>query len=94
VRERDKRNHGSQMNQRHFVTLTGTDVEFLYLTVGGQHFRQRWSDCSARLAQATNEQRAFIEVSPSGYGLHWPLINEDLAIGPLLDHAQIVNQSS
>ena len=22
--------------------------------------------------------------SPSGYGIHWPLIDEDLAAGPLL----------
>ena len=22
--------------------------------------------------------------SPSGYGIHWPLIDEDLAVGPLL----------
>jgi hypothetical protein len=23
-------------------------------------------------------------MSPSGYGIHWPLLDEDLAIGPLL----------
>jgi hypothetical protein len=29
-----------------------------------------------------------MEVSPSGYGLHWPLIDEDLAITPLLKKAE------
>ncbi len=26
-------------------------------------------------------------LSPSGYGIHWLLIDEDLAVGPLLFHA-------
>ena len=28
------------------------------------------------------------ELSPSGYGIHWPLIDEDLAVGPLLRTAE------
>jgi hypothetical protein len=33
-------------------------------------------------------EREYVEVSPSGYGLHWPLIDEDLAVTPLLKQAQ------
>jgi len=38
--------------------------------------------------QATRSQRENLEISPSGYGIHWPEIDEDLAITPLLQHAE------
>ncbi len=44
----------------------------------------RWENCSERLARASFAERSRAELSPSGYGIYWPLIDEDLAIGPLL----------
>ena len=41
-------------------------------------------DISALLANATDEQQQEFEVSPSGYGIHWPLIDEDISIDGLL----------
>ncbi len=35
-------------------------------------------------------ERVLIQVSPAGYGLHWPLIDEDLAIEPLLRQAELL----
>ena len=46
-----------------------------------------WERCSQRLAHASPEERSRAELSPSGYGIHWPLIDEDLAVGPLLRSA-------
>ena len=43
-----------------------------------------WQDCSPRLAAATQEQRLTAELSPGGYGIHWPLLDEDLSISGLL----------
>jgi hypothetical protein len=43
-----------------------------------------WEKCSERLARASWIERSRAELSPSGYGIHWPLIDEDLAVGPLL----------
>lgn len=43
-----------------------------------------WGKCSERLRRATPIERNRAELSPSGYGIHWPLIDEDLAVGPLL----------
>ncbi len=40
--------------------------------------------CSERLARASMLKRNQALLSPSGYGIHWPLIDEDLAVGPLL----------
>jgi len=33
-------------------------------------------------------QRKRIDVAPSGYGIHWPELDEDLAITPLLKRAE------
>ena len=40
--------------------------------------------CSESLAHSSPLERSRAELSPSGYGIHWPLIDEDLAVGPLL----------
>lgn len=74
----------------HEVTVDPSDTEFFHFTVDQQQYRIRWSDCSPQLAQATPTQRACVDISPSGYGLHWPLIDEDLAVQPLLQQAERV----
>ena len=43
-----------------------------------------WEKCSPRLATATETQRMTAELSPGGYGIHWPLLDEDLSISGLL----------
>jgi hypothetical protein len=44
-----------------------------------------WQNCSPRLANASAAERCRAVLSPSGYGIHWPLIDEDLAVGPLVE---------
>ena len=46
-----------------------------------------WASCSAKLAAANANQRQTAELSPGGYGIHWPLIDEDLSIAGLLRSA-------
>jgi hypothetical protein len=43
-----------------------------------------WERCSPILARATAEQRRQARLSPGGYGIHWPTLDEDLSIGGLL----------
>lgn len=43
-----------------------------------------WAQCSSRLARASLNERMVAKLSPGGYGIHWPLIDEDLSIGGLL----------
>ncbi|MBP7963559.1 MAG: DUF2442 domain-containing protein [Caldilineaceae bacterium] len=70
------------------VTSVYAEEDTLVLTVDGAHYRIPWQTCSPRLAAAQPPERAVIEVSPSGYGLHWPLVDEDLALRPLLAVAE------
>ena len=39
---------------------------------------------SNKLKNATDIERAFYKISPSGYGIHWPLIDEDLSVEAIL----------
>lgn len=40
---------------------------------------------SWRLERATAEQRRRFEISPSGYGVHWPDIDEDISARGMLE---------
>ena len=61
-----------------------TTPDALIVMVEGGSVSIPWENCSERLANASLIERNRAELSPSGYGLHWPLIDEDLAVGPLL----------
>ncbi|MCX7840118.1 MAG: DUF2442 domain-containing protein [Anaerolineae bacterium] len=78
------------MNKIHDIQHIHTDNDYLYLTVDGKSYRVRWEDCSPRLARASMAQRSHLEVSPSGYGIHWFELDEDLAITPLLQVAEVI----
>lgn len=59
-------------------------VKELVICLDRREVRIRWEECSPQLARATTEQRCCAELSPGGYGIHWPLIDEDLTIGHLV----------
>jgi hypothetical protein len=61
-----------------------TTPEALILIMESGSVSIPWGRYSDRLARASWIERNRAELSPSGYGIHWPLIDEDLAVGPLL----------
>lgn len=61
-----------------------TTPEALIVIVESGSVSIPWEKCSERLTRASQVERNRAELSPSGYGIHWPLIDEDLAVGPLL----------
>lgn len=72
----------------HNVQNAQADEKYLYLVVDGQSYRIQWDNCSPTLAHADVAQRSRMVISPSGYGIHWPEIDEDLALTPLLQMAE------
>jgi len=58
--------------------------EFMILTVDGEEKRVNIKDISPVLDRASEKEKITFEISPSGYGIHWPLIDEDIAIDGLL----------
>lgn len=63
------------------LTFSGTTM---LLRVDGKEYRIDITKESDRLAKATQEQRENFEVSPAGYGIHWPDLDEDLSIDGLI----------
>jgi Protein of unknown function (DUF2442) len=54
------------------------------LIIDGKQIKMNLEDVSEKLNKATDLQRNFYKISPSGYGIHWPLIDEDLSVAALL----------
>ena len=56
----------------------------LEITTQDGKYRIPWEECSPKLSTATDLERSHFEKSPSGYGIHWPLLDEDLSVGGLV----------
>ena len=65
-----------------------SDVRFenenLVIVVDNQLVTLELSDISEKLANATEQERKDFKISPSGYGIHWKLLDEDMSINGLL----------
>ncbi len=72
------------MNKAHTIDRIVFEGDDLCLDCDGKAYRFRLAEISGKLAQATPAERAKFELSPSGYGIHWPLLDEDLSIDGLL----------
>lgn len=65
------------------VSVETTDAG-LVIRLADREVRRPWERCSPMLAAAAPEERRRAELSPGGYGIHWPLLDEDLSIGGLV----------
>lgn len=72
------------MTKIHEITVKGIENKVFELIVDGQVHKIDLARQSAKLAEATDEQVNNFIISPSGYGIHWPQVDEDLAIDPML----------
>ena len=63
------------------ISFRGTTM---FLRVDGRDYEVDISSQSQRLASATPAQRQNFVVSPSGYGIHWPDLDEDLSVDGLI----------
>ncbi len=59
--------------------------KFLELEKAGKKYSFEIKKLSKRLAKATDEQLKDFTVSPSGYGIHWSKLDEDISIPSLLN---------
>jgi hypothetical protein len=72
------------MKKHHRVENVRFEGENLVLTVDGKEMSFSLYEVSPTFAKATDKERNAFEVSPSGYGIHWPLLDEDISIDGLL----------
>lgn len=70
------------------ATHTIQDITFekdsMSLKIDGKLIKVVLDKVSSKLKAANDFQRQFFKVSPSGYGIHWPLLDEDLSVDAIL----------
>jgi hypothetical protein len=60
------------------------DKNQLVLRVDEKEIKIDLAKISLKLLNASEVERSIFKVSPSGYGIHWPLIDEDISVNELL----------
>ncbi len=79
------------MKKIHDIKAIMFDGDHMTLKIDGKKHTFNLKNVSHPLWRASEAQRKSFEISPSGYGIHWPLIDEDLSIDGLLSpHTQPV----
>jgi hypothetical protein len=68
----------------HKIDSIRFDQNFIYLNIDGNDIKVALDSLSLKLKSADEYQRMFYKISPSGYGIHWQLIDEDLSIEGIL----------
>lgn len=72
------------MQQYHDVADVHFEDTILHVTIDGQTRVFDIHEISQVLLNAPEKDRQIFEISPSGYGIHWPLLDEDVSIDGLL----------
>lgn len=72
------------MRKLHDVQKVSFDKARLFIKVDGREYTFSLADISRKLAGASAAEREKYQISPSGYGISWPLIDEDLSIDGLI----------
>ena len=66
------------------------DAQYMFFVYNGQYLRVGLEYTSTRLKNASEQERNDFKISPSGYGIHWPKIDEDLSFAGLARTAEII----
>lgn len=72
------------MDKAHNVQNVSFDGNTMLLSVDGKDYKVEISRHSTKLSKATLQQKQHFTISPSGYGIRWPELDEDLSIDSLI----------
>ncbi len=72
------------MNSFHRVENISFSDDSISLIIDGEMHTFKLKDISMKLLNAPNDKKLLFDISPSGYGIHWPLLDEDISIDGLL----------
>jgi hypothetical protein len=74
----------TSMIKRHNIRNIKFVRDSLVLTIDGEERRFELNKISPLLLKASDQERNTFEISPSGYGIYWPILDEDISIDGLL----------
>ncbi len=72
------------MSKYHNVEFVSIENRVLKLKVDGKQIQKSLKEISPVLANANEEELNKYEITPSGYGIHWPTLDEDISIDGIL----------
>ena len=72
------------MSVYHQIDEISIEGGMLSMRVDGLLVSKTLLDLSPLLANASKKEISHYEISPSGYGIYWPLIDEDISVDGLL----------
>ena len=72
------------MKKYHDISSLKFEDCFLVITIDGEPKKFALKKISSALEKASEQERNNFKISPSGYGIHWPLLDEDISIDCLL----------
>jgi len=72
------------MKKYHDVKNVRFERYQLLLRIDGKDYRIDLRQYSKKLAAADERTKMNFEISPSGYGIHWPDLDEDLSIDGMI----------
>ena len=81
------------MKKYHDVRNVRFEKHYLLLKVDGKDFRIDLRQYSKKLAAADERTKMNFEITPSGYGIHWPDLDEDLSIDGMTKAARVKKAS-
>jgi len=64
------------------------EEDWMILIADNQTIKLKLKDISEKLSKATMEELKDYKISPSGYGINWRLLDEDLSVNGLLKLAR------
>ena len=79
------------MEKLHNISEVNFDNDFIIIKVDEHIYRFKIEDLSKKLSKATDEEKKEFKISPSGYGIHWPKIDEDISIEGLIQNNSKLN---
>ncbi|MBF0567204.1 MAG: DUF2442 domain-containing protein, partial [Nitrospirae bacterium] len=65
------------MKKYHDVSDIRFEEESLFINIDGEKLTFKLKEISHILDRASETERKNFEISPSCYGIHWPLLDED-----------------
>jgi Protein of unknown function (DUF2442) len=72
------------MTSQFFIQSIEIGTDKMVFNIDEQFVEVPYKLVSKKLAEATLVEKKYYKISPAGYGVHWPLIDEDLSLNGIL----------
>ncbi|MEP7197691.1 MAG: DUF2442 domain-containing protein [Saprospiraceae bacterium] len=72
------------------INFAKFDGDFFIIKIDLQEYKWKVNDISVILTNASIKDRNDFKISPSGYGISWPNLDEDLSLNGLLKNKNCI----